>query len=498
MQVELETAMRHVLVAGLVAAAILHAPAAAAAGPGGPSVVVNGTTPGPTPFISHVNLTISPRAGLKSVSFLVESKPMSLTRPVAAKYSRAWLQGRGDYDPTTGQLDVPVFGLYAGFQNFVQVTVDFASGPSRFELVTIDTAPWVDPTGGVYTMPTIVQPRSTTANLSYDYIMLKGFAAPITPVIIDTDAEVRWVGTAGLASISSIFMDNRFYLANGAGITRMDLDGAHSFLADYSGYGVTFTGHHNFDPGRDGILIEVDTTSGVESTVMEVSTSGAVLRTWNLADIISDAMVAGGDDPSAFVRAPDDWFHNNSCTYDRRSDTLIVSGREDFVIGLDYDTGDIRWILGDRTKAWGQYPSLTKHALALTSGSLPPIGQHALSIRGDGDLLLFDNGRASLNHTPIGIDRGWSAPRAYAINERKMTATETWHHEASPRLNSPYCSSVYEDGHQNYLIDYTLTGDVMGLGFKGEKVFHYRYSTAYFCGVAWNAIPIHLEDLSFE
>jgi hypothetical protein len=116
-----------------------------------------------------------------------------------------------------------------------------------------------------------------------------------------------------------------------------------------------------------------------------------------------------------------------------------------FVIGLDYDSGAIKWILGDPTKAWYQYPSLRKYALTLIGDTHPPIGQHALSIASDRDLLLFDDGRASLNQSPIGEERTYSAPRKYRINARKMTAEETWTYLASPSIYSAYCSSVYED-----------------------------------------------------
>ena len=39
--------------------------------------------------------------------------------------------------------------------------------------------------------------------------------------------------------------------------------------------------------------------------------------------------------------------------------------------------------------------------------------------------------------------------------------------------------------------------DVIGFGRRGEMVFHYVYSTAYFCGLSWNAAPVHLEDLDY-
>ena len=112
-----------------------------------------------------------------------------------------------------------------------------------------------------------------------------------------------------------------------------------------------------------------------------------------MAEIISAAMIAGGDDPAEFVYpSPTDWFHNNSCTYDRATDTLLVSSRENFVIGIDYETSTIKWILGDPTKKWYEFPSLQAFALALAPDSLPPIGQHSLSITYDQHLLLLDNG----------------------------------------------------------------------------------------------------------
>src|SRR5207302_7121096 len=107
---------------------------------------------------------------------------------------------------------------------------------------------------------------------------------------------------------------------------------------------------------------------------------------------ISAVMIAGGDDPSQFVYpTPTDWFHNNAVTYNRADDSLIISGREDFVIAIDYETATIKWILGDETKKWFTFPSLAQYSLALAPGTLPPIGQHALSITYDQGLLLYDD-----------------------------------------------------------------------------------------------------------
>ena len=116
-------------------------------------------------------------------------------------------------------------------------------------------------------------------------------------------------------------------------------------------------------------------------------------------------MRAGGDDPSQFVSpAPTDWFHNNAVTYNRADDSLIISSRENFVICIDYTHNAIKWICGDPTKKWYQFPSLRRFALTAAPGSLPPIGEHAVSITYDQHLLLFDNGFASTFQHPVGDD----------------------------------------------------------------------------------------------
>ena len=181
--------------------------------------------------------------------------------------------------------------------------------------------------------------------------MIKGGCSTFSPEIIDTDGALRWVGPAGVARYTSAFFDNAVYIAD-TGLTRMDLDGSITAITSNTDLGVTFL-HHNIDPGKFGLILEVDTAEELESVNIEVDAAGKILKEWDLAQIISDAMTAGGDDPSKFVfPSPFDWFHNNATTYNRADDSLIVSSRENFVICLDYETGAIKWILGDTTKLW--------------------------------------------------------------------------------------------------------------------------------------------------
>jgi arylsulfate sulfotransferase len=458
---------------------------------------------GPTPFIRFVHTSVSNVAGFEFAQFLIWPKAGSDTRPVKARYSRSYLEARGYFDPQTGSLTVPVFGLYAGRPNRVMITLGFDDRVHRIKrfAVTITTPAY---NGGTYSNPTVIQSRLPGTTLSYDFILLKNYAQNNTPIIIDTDAEIRWVGTAGVGVANCILFDNAFYVTSeGTSLLRTEFDGVTTLVANYSGIGVTGF-HHNIDPGRDGMIIDVNTVAQTESVNIEVDAAGNVLRIWNLADIISAAMIAGGNDPSEFVYpAPTDWFHNNACAYRGSDNSLIVSSRENFVIAVDYDSGAIKWILGDPTKHWYEFSSLRAFALTLAPGTLPPIGQHSVSVTSDDQLLLFDNGTGSNFQQPPGETRTYSAPRKYQIDLGAFEATETWHYYPDPSVYSPYCSSVYEDGPDNYLIDYTLGGPfvytgIVGLDAQGNVAFNYQYEEQYFCGTAWNAIRIHWEDVKLE
>ncbi len=471
------------------------------------TIRINGHTPGVTPFISNLSLTASNTTVLKSIQFTIAPKPGSVTRPLSGTYANYYLVNRSFENPQTGEIMLPVYGLYAGSTNPVTLTFSFVDGSSKQAHTTITTAAYVDQCG--YNNATLLQPRTDSTDLSYDYIFISnGGCAGNSPVIIDTDNEVRWVSPTSILSAlnaSSLFINNAVYETQGATLRRVDLDGTITWLGDYSSEGVE-NFHHNIDPGKTGALLEADTTDYYESVVMEVDFSGRLLKTWNLADIISAAMRAGGDDPSQFVfkrteESNNDWFHNNAVTYNRADDSVILSSRENFVIAIDYETGAIKWILGDPTKKWYQFPSLRQFALRVTPGSLAPIGQHGLSITYDEALLLHDNGNpANFQHFPNEASRNYSSPRKYQLDLNTKVAKEVWNYEQNQSVYSPICSCVYEDAPLNYLIDFSspMSGAILiGLDAAPNKIFWYQYPPNSGCNTAYNSRPIHLENTKF-
>jgi arylsulfate sulfotransferase len=467
------------------------------------TIIIAAQTAGSTPFISQVTLVLSDTTFLKSIQFTIAPAAGSVTRPLAGTYSRDFLVSKGYLLPPNKDIFLPVYGLYKNSTNTVTLTYNFFDGSSKEGSIQIATADFDDPCG--YDNPTVLQTRTTSQALSYDYIMIRAACSNFSPAVIDTDGALRWTGPGGFSSPHSILFENAFYIGNGTALYKIDFDGTASFLHDYSDIGV-ISFHHNIDRGKTGLILDVNTTSAMESVNLEVDAGGNVLKTWDMVQIISDAMLAGGDDPSQFVvPSSDDWFHNNAVTYNRADDSVVFSSRENFLICLDYESNAIKWILGDPTKAWHQYPSLAKYALIVTPGSLPPIGQHAVSITYDQHVMVFDNGKDSDIHVPVGEMRTYASPRKYLINLTEKTATEVWNYEMDQTIRDGICSGVYEDAPYNYLIDYAdVNGpgapvqyaQLLGLDAAEEKVFYYQYPTT-FCSTAFNVLPLHLEKTAF-
>ena len=490
------------LIASLVLAfSALAAPATAEAAAG---LTVRSATVS-SEFVGQVVLRGVPSSLLQYITFTIVPKVGSTAKAISVTYSKAYLVAQRKLGSRVKEATIPIFGLYAGYNNTVRITVKQIYRKAITTTVRLLTAPYTEYFSAATRVD--VTPRNKSVSLDYSYMLVKHLANGLGPMILDIDGNVRWTGRPGMNPQGayfwggSIYLDNSEGYSSGSKLFRMDMTGALTEVADYASEGV-WGFHHNYDLGKVGLLIEPNITVGdavhVESTIFEINKSGVILDRWNITQIVRDAMVAGGDDPSAFVRDGDDWLHINASTYWAAQNTLVVSGREDFVIGIGYNDKQIKWILGDLSKAWATYPSLMAYALTMAPGSIAPIGHHAVSITPDGNLMLFDNGYQSFNHSPAGDNHTYSAPRKYAINLATKTATEVWNFKHNESIWSVICSSVYQKG-SSYLIDYAHGNDgylhLVGVGTQDRTAFEYAWPGA--CWDGWNTSIISLEGLRY-
>lgn len=495
---------------GIPAVAPASAPAAASPVVADAATVV-AVRPGVSPFIAFVDLRVAAGEVLSSAHYRIEPKPGSVSRPVDVDYAASYLSGRG-YAASLGSsgstVTVPVFGLYANYQNLVDIELQFADGDVEPIQAKVDTAAYTDP-NGIYDRPVILKARTAGAALGFDFFYMK--SALGSPVVVDTDGQMRWVVPATMSSVSSTLHGNGFVIGDPQAprVRRLEFDGTTRDTALQAPDVTNF--HHNIDPGKVGLLGEVDAirngVQAIESTLVEFDPdTGALIKTWDLGDTLSRAMQAAGDDPAAFVRPGVDWFHMNAATYDPRDDSVIVSSRENFVLKIDYASGDLLWILGDPAKYWHTFPSLEARSLTLGSGGLYPIGQHAVSIAHDGSLMLMNDGLASVNQpagAPAGEARGYSAVSAYTIDAAGRGATEATRFDYGQSVFSSVCSSAYEaaaDG--SVLVDYAVADNttharLVGLDPGQNVVFDFEYPTTG-CNTSWNAQPISFDAMRFQ
>jgi arylsulfate sulfotransferase len=468
-------------------------------------ILIAGSQPGPTPFIANLQLSGQSLADLTSIAFTIAPKPNTVSLPVHVTWNVAALTNRGYIQGNS--INLPVFGLYSAYDNAVTLNLAFEDGSTQQLQYTISTQSYTDPTG-VYTSPTIIKARAAGSTLGFNYFVLKSELN--SPVVVDTDGQVRWVVPAASPTGSAYFSNGQFILGNSntLGVTLLQFDGTSTQLNPGLPQGAaSFT--HNIDSGKTSVLAEFNGNDSlgdsIDDIVSEITpfSSDPPLQTFDMATILSAYMQSQGDDPTAFVRPGIDWFHVNASTYDPSDDTVIVSSRENFLIKLKYTTQEIVWIFGDPTKYWYTFPSLRAKALTLAAGGLYPIGQHGVSITSDGYIMVMNDGLGSLNQPagePAGLTRSYTAVSAYSINASAMTAQEVWDFNYNQSIFSALCGSSYEAPGKTYLVDFPtadnyLQARLVGLDPNHNVVFDFQYSSPQDCVTGWNAIPVALEAL---
>jgi hypothetical protein len=471
---------------------------------GASDAAVLSATRGVTPFISFVQLGGISLDHLSAIRFVIAPKAGSASKPVDATSTMDALRRRGYV--TAGGVTLPVFGLYAGYTNDVTLYLEFQDASTQTVPLVITTEAYVDPQA-IYDRPTIRKKRDAGVALGFDFFYMKSRLG--TPVIVDTDGEPRWMAVGISSSNSTTFENGAFIIGDGASLElqRLELDGSTTSTSVLSPVFTNF--HHNIDPGKLGLLADVDASvegvRSIESILAEINPGGAVLEQWDFAALLADYMQSQGDDPSTFVRPGVDWLHMNGATYDPRDDSLIVSSRENFLFKVDYGTGALVWILGDPAKYWYTFPSLRAKAVVLEPGGRYPIGQHAPSITSDGLLMVFNDGAPSFNTPPgqpVGESRSYSAVSAYQIDPATLTAREAWSFDYDQTILSTICSSVYDAGDRSLLVDYAVASGMtkarlVGLDPAHEVVFDFEYPTTA-CDTSWNAQTIPLDALTIR
>ncbi|MGI6679455.1 MAG: aryl-sulfate sulfotransferase [Dehalobacterium sp.] len=347
--------------------------------------------------------------------------------------------------PANKEHILPIYGLYAGYDNSVEIYL--ANG--KRNTITITTEPL---------HPEVVPATSIQTTPEYfgqNLMFLTSATSRTMAVGIDYAGEVRWYTNIAL-SFDMKRLPNGHILVGTERLVKMPYFTSGLYEMAFSGkifkeYRIPSGYHHDQFYMEDGNIL-VLTLDAHSSTVEDMCVlidpkTGNILKTWDYKTVLPQDVAGSGSQDEH------DWFHNNAVWYDKKTNSLTLSGRhQDAVINIDYDTGKLNWIIGD-PEGWPQ-EMVDKYFFT-------PIGddfewqyeQHACIVLPDGDIMLLDNGhfRSKIKENYLPNRDNYTRGVRYRIDTEKMTIEQVWQYgkERGAEFFSPYICNVeyYDEGH---------------------------------------------------
>lgn len=353
--------------------------------------------------------------------------------------------------PASREHFLPIYGLYADYNNTVTMSYEI-NGQKNISVLNIKTDPLPE---------SVARAKITSTNTEQLDNQLYFFSPSGNNLsaAYDINGDVRWyldqktawdnarLKNGHLLISTERLMNTPYYMT---GLYEIDLLGK-----IYNEYTVPGGYHHDyFEMPNGNLLIASDnfaiTNNTVEDYLVEIEReSGKIIKQFNLKDALPTTST-GNENYSET-----DWFHNNSVWYDENSNTVILSGRhQDAIVALDYATGSLKWILGDKTNWPEEYAEYF----------FTPVGenfewqwsQHAAMLTPEGNIFLFDNGnnksKLSDSYTPAA--ESYSRGVMYHIDYDAKTIEQIYQYgkERGAEFYSPYISDVDYLEADHYLI----------------------------------------------
>ena len=336
---------------------------------------------------------------------------------------------------------LPVYGLYPDTENTVTITYT-EDGEEKEKELKIKTEALPED----FILPTSVE--ADKENLSNDLYFFTPSSKGYT-CAYDVNGDVRWYLSSnalwdnarlenGHLLISTERLINSPYYMTG--LYEIDLLGK-----IYQEYSLPGGYHHDYDELPNGNLLvasdDFNNPSGtVEDYIVELDrTTGNIVKTFDLKDVLP--MEEGKSENWINY----DWFHNNSVWYDEATNSITLSGRhQDAVINIDYESGELNWIIGDPTNWSEEYQKYF----------FTPVGddfewqwsQHAAMITPEGYVFILDNGnnKSKVKEEYVSAENSYTRGVMYKIDTDEMTIEQVWEYgkERGSEFYSPYISDV--------------------------------------------------------
>lgn len=345
---------------------------------------------------------------------------------------------------------IPIYGLYPDFENEVFL----------YELIDEDSYELVF-TKEVRTekLPiNIILPSflNTTSDYFGSDLMITMSNTSNMPVGYDINGHVRWYLDKELSWGPDQLENGNFIFGY-----RDLVDPYYSaelLEIDYLGkihkrYNMPYGYHHDVAELQNGNLIVStnDFLGTVEDIIVELDrNTGEIVKTIDMDDYLN--MLDGTSKMWTLI----DWFHLNSIYYDKFTNSLIVSGKnQDIVLSIDYGTDELNWIIGDPVN-WDEEFVSEYFFTPIGENFEWQYGQSDVEILGNGDVLIFDNGinKSKLREEDILPSQTYSRAVVYHLDVDLMTIEQVFEYGSifGTSFYSPEFSNVDAYTIDNFLI----------------------------------------------
>ena len=432
---------------------------------------------------------------------------------------------KNSFDDYETDHSIPVLGLYPDTENEVTVTLTDESGNSIEKTVTIKTGTLAK------SIATIDVKEADTQKMDLGDSELT-FVIPSTKraYAFDANGDVRWYSTRYNSHIfKELTNGNLLYLtkeSNDADTYNVLLetdylgkiyhryDFSSSSAANDTGKSegeMTVIHHDGIElPSGNFLLTVNDGSNYIEDTMIELNReTGEIEKTIDLKDILPEAFYEDYDSTSR-EDGKVDWFHQNSVEYDEADNSIIISGRhQDTIMKIDYDTSEIKWIMGDSSGWPESYQKYFLKGDVKASG-----GQHAAIVLPDQDdndettdILYYDN-NISVTRGDEETSEKYSEARQVRINDAEMTIEEVW--TFGEALGKDYYTKIigsarYLSNTGNRLVNFGYrdegqTSSIMEVTEEGETVLNVDLTDFPTSAWAYRAerFSLYSEDWTYE
>lgn len=342
---------------------------------------------------------------------------------------------------------LPIYGLYADSNN--KIIIECGNNKKEIYIQTEKL-----PENMI--LPTSI--KTNKSKLTNDLYFYTPSSSGYT-VAYDVNGEVRWYLTnyalwkidrlqnGHLLVSTERLINNPYYMT---GLYEIDLLGK-----IYTEFSLEGGYHHDYYEMENGnLLVASDDFNNEDGTVEDYiveldRTTGKIIKTFDLKKVLNM------EDGQSENYTSYDWFHNNSVWYDKKTDSITLSGRhQDAVINISYQTGKLNWIIGNSTNWSSEYQKYF----------FTPVGdnfewqwsQHAAMITPEGYVFLFDNGNNKSKNKDEYVDASNSYSRGvmYKIDTENMTIEQVFEYgkEKGSSFYSPYISDVDYLDKNHYII----------------------------------------------